>query len=241
MNSLSDIQFQPLGEQTLIVNFKNEISVNTNSQVHTYALLIKEASISGVMQVVPTLRSLAVRYDPLLINYDELLYQLKSLKLCDMNVKNIEGRIIHIPVIYGGEDGPDLKEVAERTGFSQEEVIHMHSSRNYLIYMLGSSSSYPYCGEIDERLSLPRRMSPSLKVAKGTVAIVNEQTIIIPIESPTGWHILGRTPYETFNPLIDPPTIFRIGDYIKFVPITSMEAEEWNLYKQREWNEKWNS
>ncbi|RFU70285.1 5-oxoprolinase subunit PxpB [Peribacillus saganii] len=240
MNSFSNVQFQPLGEQVLIVNFKNEISFNTNMQVHSYALLIKESNIRGVQQIIPTLRSLAVLYDPIVIGYDELRNQLKSLKSIDTKIEKNGGRIIYIPVIYGGEDGPDLKEVAERTGLSQEEVIDIHSSNHYLIYMLGFTSSYPYCGEIDQRLSLPRRTSPRIKAAKGTVAIANEQTIIIPIESPTGWHIIGRTPIESFNPSIDPPTIFRAGDYIQFVPISSQEAKEWDSLKQREWREKWN-
>lgn len=240
MNSFSDLQFHPLGEQVLIVNFKNEISLNTNIQVHSYAFLVKEAKIRGVKQTIPTLRSLAVHYDPIVIDYDELLHHLKNLKPIDIKVENSGGRIIPIPVTYGGKEGPDLIEVADRTGLSQEEVIHIHSSKHYLIYMLGFTSSYPYCGEIDLRLSLPRRTSPRIKVPKGTVAIANEQTIIIPIESPTGWHVIGRTPFETFNPSMDPPTILRAGDYIKFIPITPQEAEEWDPYKQRKWREKWN-
>ncbi|MEH7342436.1 5-oxoprolinase subunit PxpB [Bacillus sp. JJ1532] len=240
MNLISDLEFRPLGEQALIINFKNEISVSTNSQVHSYAFLIKEAKIRGVKGTIPTMRSLAVHYDPIVITYDELLAEIRNFKTHDQKEEHNGGRIIHIPVIYGGEYGEDLKEVAERTGFSQEEVIHLHSSRHYLIYMLGFIASYPYCGEIDPRLSLPRRTSPNFKVAKGTIAIANEQTIIITNESPTGWHVIGRTPFETFNPSIDPPTIFRAGDYIKFVPITSEEVKRWDPHKQREWRGKWN-
>jgi len=240
MNALFDLDIRPLGEQALIINFKNEISVETNSQVHSLAFLIREADIRGVRRVIPTLRSLAVHYDPLMINYDELLVQLKNLQSLDDKAEHSRGRVIHIPVVYGGEDGYDLGDVAKRTGFSPEEVIDLHSSRHYLIYMLGFIASYPYCGEIDPRLSLPRRTSPNFKVAKGTIAIANEQTIIITNESPTGWHVIGRTPFETFNPFIDPPTIFRAGDSIKFVPITSDEAQSWDSHKQREWREKWN-
>jgi inhibitor of KinA len=107
--------------------------------------------------------------------------------------------------------------------------------------MLGVIASFPYCGDVNSRLALKRRPSPRIRVEKGSIAIANRQTIIIPLASPSGWHMIGRTPMDTFNPSLHPPSPFLAGDYLKFEPISPQEAESWNDSKQSEWNEKWNS
>lgn len=241
IKSLSYLTFHPLGEQVLVIELGNQITPETSRRVQSLSWFIEEMSIRGIQQVIPTMCSIAILYDPRVISYEKLINKINQLDKSITDVENKKGKVIHIPVVYGEEYGPDIEEVAVRTGFnSVEDVIQVHSSKPYLIYMLGFIGSYPYCGDIDRRLSLPRRTSPRIKCPKGTIAIANQQTIIYPMESPGGWHIIGRTPFQTFDPLMDPPTIFRTGDYIKFVPITSKEAEDWNEDRQSEWREKWN-
>ncbi len=240
MKIISDKQYIAAGERVIIVQFKQEISIDVNNQVYSYVHLVKNANISGVEQIIPAFSSVAIRYNPLEIGYNDIVDQLKRLDSSDIKLPKEARRTIYIPIVYGGEDGPDLIDVAKKSGLSIEEVIKIHSSKEYLVYMLGFIASYPYCGNLDKRLSLPRKKTPQLKVQKGTIAIANQQTIIYPIESPGGWHNIGRTPLETFNPLLSPPSIFNPGDYIKFKQISLQDAEEWSEREQKQWWEKWN-
>jgi inhibitor of KinA len=233
-------QYLPLGERVLIVQFEQIISIEVNRHVHVWADKIEAANIHGVKQLVPAFSSLSVCYDPVRIGYSELLNELQQISLSDEDLANSKGRTVHIPVVYGGSFGPDLAYVAAETNMSPDEVVHIHSSHIYLIYMLGFIASFPYCGDVDSRLALPRRISPRVRVEKGSIGIANQQTSIYPIASPGGWHIIGRTPMSTFNPYSIPPSSFAAGDYMKFEPIAAAEAEAWNEHKQREWNEQWN-
>jgi inhibitor of KinA len=233
-------QYLPLGEQVLIIQFEPVISTLVNRRVHAWADKIKEANILGVKQWMPAFSSLSVCYDPVRISYSQLLNALQQIHLSDADLANSKGRTVHIPVVYGDSYGPDLDYVAAENNISANEVVQIHSSSAYLIYMLGFIASFPYCGDLDSRLALPRRTSPRVKVEKGSIGIANRQTCIYPITSPGGWHLIGRTPMDTFDPYKTPPSCFAAGDSIKFEAITSAEAEGWNEHKQREWNEQWN-
>lgn len=232
--------YLPLGEKVVVVQFEKVMSVEVNQSVHLFGDLVKSAEIRGVTQVIPTFTSLAVGYDPLIISYSEMVTELMKLASLDTGSIQNKGKVVHVPVVYGGKYGPDLEYVAEQKGLHTDEVIEIHHSNKYLIYMLGVIASFPYLGELDNRLALPRRSSPRLKVESGSIAIANQQTIIVTLESPSGWYMLGRTPMETFNPKSNPPSLFLAGDYIKFEPISHKEAENWNEHMQREWNKKWN-
>lgn len=241
---MADIRYKPkylpLGDRVLVVQFELEVSKEINTHVHNYAHFLREAHIEGVKQIIPTYSSLAVYYDPVMITHDELVQEIKQFEMTGISELNKERKVIKIPVVYGGEYGPDLDYVAEECNLTTDEVIKLHSEREYLIYMLGFIASFPYCGDLNEKLSLPRRTNPRLKVRKGTIAIANLQSIIYALETPGGWHNIGITPLETFNPYENPPTMFTPGDYIKFVPITFKEMEEWDQNKEKRWHEKWN-
>jgi inhibitor of KinA len=236
-------KYLPLGDQVVIIQFEKIMSIEVNQKIQLLLNVINEAKIHGVKQLIPTFCSLAVRYNPLIISYGEVIRELDKLIKTMEKEKGAKARkekMIHIPVVYGGEYGPDLEYVAQETGITPDEVVQIHHSNDYLIYMLGFIASFPYCGDLDQRIALKRRLNPRVRVEKGSIAIANQQTIIIPIASPSGWHIIGRTPMEMFNPHLDPPSIYLAGDYIKFEPISVEEAENWNEELQREWNEKWN-
>jgi inhibitor of KinA len=233
-------QYLPLGEQVLIVQFDKEMSIEVNQRVHYLASKVRALGIKGVKQLFPTFCSLSISYDPVMILYDELVAELQKMNVSDIDLLNDKGKVFHVPVVYGGSYGPDLDDVAAQTGLSPDEVVKIHQDTPYLIYMLGFNASMPYCGDVDSRLSLPRRTTPRLNIEQGSIAIANRQTIIYPVSSPGGWHVIGRTPMRTFNPYLDPPTIFKAGDYMKFEPIAAAAAEAWNEHKQREWNDQWN-
>ena len=143
-------------------------------------------------------------------------------------------KVVEIPTIYGGEYGPDIEFVAEHNNISIDEVIEIHSSRNYLIYMLGFTPGFPYLGGMSEKIETPRLKTPRTKIPAGTVGIAGKQTGIYPIDSPGGWQLIGRTPVKLYDPFADPPVLLNSGDYLRFVPID--ETEYKSILKQIEEN-----
>ena len=135
-------------------------------------------------------------------------------------------KIYEIPVCYGGEYGPDLEFVAKNADISVEEVIKIHSSKDYLIYMLGFLPGFSYLGGLDEKIHTPRLANPRIKIPAGSVGIGGAQTGIYPLESPGGWQLIGKTPVKTYNPDRKVPILFEAGDYIRFVPISQEEFEK---------------
>ena len=131
-----------------------------------------------------------------------------------------EEDVIHVPVLYGGEYGPDLQYVAEYNSLAEDEVIEIHSSSACLVYMLGFTPGFCYLGGMDQRIATPRRETPRLKIPAGSVGIADGQTGIYPIESPGGWQIIGKTPVRLFSPDQKPEFLFNAGDYIQFFPVT---------------------
>lgn len=129
-------------------------------------------------------------------------------------------RIIEIPTLYGGDYGPDLPYVAEHNGITTEDVIKIHCSVDYLIYMLGFTPGFPYLGGMSEKIAAPRLSVPRTKIPAGSVGIAGKQTGIYPIESPGGWQLIGRTPLKLYDPKRQPPIVLQAGDYIRFVPIS---------------------
>lgn len=237
-------KFVPLGDQVIVAQFEKELSLGINQKVLSFAEEVEGVKIPGVTQIIPTFCTVAIRYNPLKITYKALTEELEIIKsgiVFDQTKDNKPKNIVHIPVVYGGEYGPDLAYVAKNTGLNIDEVVRLHTSKPYFIYMLGVIGSYPYLGDLDERLALKRRSSPRIRVEKGSIVIANQLTVLHPLASPSGWHVIGRTPMETFNPHQDPPSTLLAGDYIKFEAISAEEANQWNQNKQREWIEKWGS
>ena len=145
-----------------------------------------------------------------------------------MEVKAGTGRkkIFEIPVCYGGEYGPDIDNIASHAGLTQEEVIQIHSSRDYLIYMLGFLPGFCYLGGLDERIHTPRLSNPRLRIRAGSVGIGGSQTGIYPLDSPGGWQLMGMTPVKTYDPEREIPILVEAGNYIRFVPIDEEQYKQ---------------
>jgi KipI family sensor histidine kinase inhibitor len=222
-------QYLICGDSALNIEFGNEISEEINKKIRVAAALIENREISGISEVVPTYRSLMIHYDPLIIEYEELI---SILKWIEENIKNVElysPEIIEIPVLYGGQYGPDIENVAMHNKLTVEEVIKIHTSAEYLIYMLGFTPGFPYLGGMDKRIATPRLHSPRTKIPAGSVGIAGEQTGIYPVQSPGGWQLIGSTPIELFNPDIENPILLKSGNYIVF---KSIDEEEYMKIKE---------
>lgn len=216
-----------LGDRGLVLEFGDEISFEINQRVRRMALAIQTEAIQGIIETVPTYRSLLIVYNPLLIPIDLLKRCLEKIEEGLQETPLPEPKLTKIPVVYGGVYGPDLEFVAQYHGISSEEVIRLHCSKPYWIYMIGFMPGYPYMGELPEGLNTPRLKTPRLSVPKGSVAIAQRQTGIYSMESPGGWQIIGRTPLELFDPQREPPALLRMGDQVQFYPISEKEFLEW--------------
>jgi len=219
--------FKLMGDRGLLVEFGDDINPEINEKVRRMNLAIKEKSIDGVIETIPTYRSLLIVYNPLILPLDQLKKKIRNIEKTLQEIRLPEPRLIRIPVLYGGVYGPDLEFVAKFHKITPEEVIHLHCSRSYLIYMIGFIPGFPYMGELPEILNTPRLKTPRLSVPKGSVAIAQRQTGIYPIESPGGWQIIGRTPVELFDSYKEPPSLLQMGDMVQFYPITEIEFKDW--------------
>jgi KipI family sensor histidine kinase inhibitor len=184
---------------------------------------MKEQHIEGIVDVIPTYCSLLVNYDPLVISYKDLKKRLEGLVKVDVRSGEGKKTIVEIPVCYGGEYGPDIANIAEHAGLTEEEVIQIHSSKDYLIYMLGFLPGFTYLGGLDERIHTPRLASPRIKIRAGSVGIGGSQTGIYPLDSPGGWQLMGMTPVKTYDPNREVPILVEAGQYIRFIPIDEAE------------------
>ncbi len=224
-----DPHFIYLGDTSFLVRLGDEISEEINRIVRALVLSLEKEPIEGIVEVVPTYRSVMIDFEP------TLLHPKRLAELLDERIKKLSEvklpppRIIEVPTVYGGKFGPDIEFVAKYNNLTVDEVIELHSKPNYLVYMLGFAPGFTYLGGLDERLWTPRLKNPRTKVPAGSVGIGGKQTGVYAIETPGGWRIIGRTYLKIYDPQRDPPVMVRVGDYLKFVPIT--EEEFFKNYK----------
>lgn len=220
---MQEIKILTAGDSSLLIEFGNEISPEINQKMKTTVKLMKEQHIEGVVDMIPAFCSLLINYDPRVISYEELYDRMKALVKVEVKAEAGVKRVFEIPVCYGGAYGPDIENIVEHAGLSVEEVIKIHSSRDYLIYMLGFLPGFTYLGGLDERIHTPRLANPRLKINAGSVGIGGSQTGIYPLDSPGGWQLMGMTPVKTYDPEREVPILMEAGDYIRFVPVDEEE------------------
>ncbi|SDE30121.1 5-oxoprolinase subunit PxpB [Sporomusa acidovorans] len=220
--SVSGARLLVAGEYGLVIEFKAEISPAINGLVQQLAGLIGRSVVKGVIEVVPTYRTVMVYFDPLVITRQELSGFIRPM-LQNMNPHNTQSRetkTVYVPVCYGGVLGPDLDYVARYTGLPAEEVITVHTATSYRVYMLGFTPGFPYLGGLSAQLAVPRQEKPRAKVPPGSVGIGGSQTGLYPVESPGEWWLIGRTPVKVFNPKAKQPFLLSPGDSLHFYAIT---------------------
>lgn len=218
---MHDISIMKAGEKGLVVDFGNVIDPAVNGCVHRLARVIATSMPDDVIEVIPTYRSLMVYFDPLHISRESISDKIR-LHLDNIAESSSEGdtaTVVSIPVCYGNEFGPDLDFVAGHNKLSIREVIDIHTSEPYQVYMLGFTPGFPYLGGMSERIAAPRLAQPRVAIPAGSVGIAGSQTGIYPIESPGGWQLIGRTPLQVFNPASPNPFLFAAGNYLRFTEI----------------------
>lgn len=223
---MNNIRVTAEGDSSLLVEFEQKISPEVNRRIAAVVKLIRQQQIEGIVDMIPTYCSLLISYNPLVISYREIHERISSIARMDTKVESVRKRIFEIPVLYGGEGGPDLPAIASHAGLSEEEVIAIHSGRDYLIYMLGFLPGFTYLGGLDERIHTPRLPNPRVRIPAGSVGIGGSQTGIYPVDSPGGWQLMGITPVRTYDPGREKPILVEAGDYIRFRPVSAPEYEE---------------
>ena len=220
---MSEVRYLVAGDSAVCVEFGNEISPEINKKIRAFKIAVEKSDIPGIVETVPTYRSLLVHYHPEVIGFkaptekfDKLMGSLSSIPIPPPTV-------IEIPVLYGGEMGPDIENVAEHNHKTVEEVIKIHTSEEYLIYMIGFIAGFPYLGGMSKEIATPRLKSPRVKIEGGSVGIAGEQTGIYPVASPGGWQLIGRTPLKLYDADREKPVLLEAGQYIKFAAVTEEE------------------
>lgn len=205
----------PHGDRAVDIVFEDRISIEINSRVLALAEVVSAHMPQGVIGCIPAYRTLTVEYDPMRISYGQICLFLRGM----LGAESVpaRGRLIRIPVVYGGEFGPDLEAVARAAELSERETAERHFMREYHVYMIGFMPGFPYLGGLDPAIACPRRSTPRLRVEAGSVGIAGLQTGIYPEASPGGWNIIGRTPLKLFDD--EKLSLLSAGDRVRFVPI----------------------
>lgn len=226
--------FRPLGDSALVIQLSNKVNSTIHSKVITLVELLEAEPFDGFIEAMPGYNNVTVFYDPFIVhlkNQDNShktsfkkvsVYMERYMDL--LEEKEISAhKLVKIPVLYGGKSGPDLDLVAKHNGISQQDVIDLHTNKDYLVYMIGFAPGFPYLGEVDQRIATPRKSKPRPKISAGSVGIAGEQTGMYSLDSPGGWQVIGKTPVNLFIPNEESPTLLKSGDKIRFIPITEDE------------------
>jgi inhibitor of KinA len=215
----------PAGDAAVSVELGDEISREASARVLTLERLLLEQRPAGLVDTVPTFRSLLVCYDPLVLPWDELAARIRSLTSALATATPPPGRRVELPCAYGGEHGPDLDEVARRLGLTPDEVVRLHAGADYFVYFVGFTPGLPYMAGMPEQLTIPRLDRPRTKTPPGSVGIGGTQCSIYSVESPGGFWLLGRTPLRLYDPAAADPILLRAGDHVRFRPIDAAEYQ----------------
>ena len=213
-------RFRIAGDRGLLVEYGEGIDPAVNSKVRSMAAVMEQYRPEGVLETIPTYRSLLLVYDPAVTNPAQLKKALRQLERRLGEIEIAPPKTVEIPVCYGGEFGPDIEHVAEVNHLSVPEVIRLHCEPEYLIYMVGFTPGFPFLGGLPAALHTPRLKTPRTLVPQGSVGIANAQTGIYPVASPGGWQLIGRTPKKLFAPRRANPFLYQAGDRIKFTAIS---------------------
>jgi inhibitor of KinA len=217
---MSGVRFQPASDQSLLVSFGQQITLQAHQRVTQLLQLLASEPIASIRNLHPAYCSLLIKFNPLKIGHGDLEAILQTYLDRLENVTLPEPRQVEIPVCYGGEYGPDLNDVAAMHDMKPEYVIELHASVTYRVYFLGFVPGFAYLGETPEALLTPRLLSPRRKVPAGSVGIAGTQTAIYPFATPGGWRLLGRTPVQMFRPGRNAMSLLSIGDRVRFTPVS---------------------
>ena len=231
------MRFEPLGDRAITITLGDAIDEATNRRVRAISALLDAHALPCIVDQVPAFASVTVHYEPLLVDcgeddgspYERLVMTLEGMLSTVHEDEVPPAHVVEIPVCYGGDLGPDLDDVAQQHGISVDDVIRIHSSGDYLVYMVGFMPGFAYLGGLAPALVTPRRSTPRTAVPAGTVGIGGQQTGVYPLVSPGGWNLIGRTPLRIFDVGRENPSLLEAGDRVRFVPISRKDFDCWEL------------
>lgn len=225
-----------LNEYAFMIDFGHIISEEKHLYIQSISSYLENDPFPWMIELVPAFTTITLYYDPIKIvkmtetnsrPYHFVANQVHTLIKTIKRSEPCEPRTITIPVCYGGELGPDLEHVAKYNNLTVDEVIHIHSKADYIVYMIGFAPGFPYLGGMSEKISTPRRSTPRISIPAGSVGIAGGQTGVYPIETPGGWQLIGQTPLALFKPSESSPSLLHAGDRIKFTPISYKQFIHW--------------
>jgi inhibitor of KinA len=212
------VRFLSAGEAALVVEFGSAIDPAIHARVLELDRALTAACIHGVVEAVPTYRSLMIHYDPTRIEPQALIDTLHALPASRPETAPQARRWL-VPACYAPEFAPDLEAVAEALGYTPERVVALHSGATYRIYMYGFAPGFAYLGGLPEELAISRRATPRPRAEANSLLIAGGQALIATVQMPTGWHVLGRTPERFFSLARDPVVLAAVGDEVRFDPV----------------------
>ncbi len=218
-------EFLSCGDAALVVQFGEAVDAEMNNRVMRLDSIVRSRAIPGVVETVPTFRSLMIHYDPLQITRSSLMAAVEPL-LNEEGAVEATCAAWSLPVCFDPEYAPDLEDVARRTELTPERVIDLYAGTTFRVYMIGFLPGHPYMGDLPPELELPRRVEPRTRVPAGSVAIATTMTVVYPNESPGGWHLIGRTPVPMFSLRRERPVLFAPGDRVRCRPVTPEEYRD---------------
>ena len=220
------VRIAAAGDSALLIEFPQNISAAINSRAIALADAVRRRCGTAVRDAVVGYSTVTLYFDPLVVDAEWLEAETREIGNAIEGTSDAVGKLVEVPVCYGDECGPDLTDVARFGGCSYEDVIAIHSSATYRVYMVGFVPGFAYMAVVDDRIAAPRRPVPRNAVPAGAVAIAGRQTGIYPAVTPGGWNIIGRTPLKPFDATRAESSLFRAGDTVRFRPITTREYDD---------------
>lgn len=218
------MEIKQFSEDALTIYLSDTVDVETNQQLMVLKSLIETWQFKGVKEIVPSYTSLTIHFDILNTNVNTLKKKLKEVDSDSLDASELSYKVVEIPVCYGGEYGPDVERF-ESEEFTEEDLIDLHSGKEYHIFMLGFMPGFPFLGGLDEKLFKDRLDNPRTNIPGGSVGIGGEQTGVYPFNSPGGWNIIGRTPVPLYDKRRKDPILYEAGDRIVFRSISEGEYD----------------
>ena len=227
-SAAGDAQFRAASDQSLLVSFGQQITLENHQRVLKLLRLLQAEPIEVIRNLHPAYCSLLIKFDPLRLDHDEVQSRLLPYLVRLGKTPLPAPQQVEIPVCYGGEFGPDLNDVAALHGMTPAQAIELHSSPVYIVYFLGFAPGFAYLGGLPEALASPRLETPRAKVPQGSVGIGGNQTGVYPFATPGGWRLIGRTPVAMFRRHQARMNLLQIGDHVRFRAISKEEFAEFS-------------
>lgn len=223
-----DLHFSPLAESAVLIRIGEGIAIDpvVVDTVTALTHAIDRAVMHGITDVVPSYTTILIGFNPEETDHRRIEQAVREIAGSGLSAPDRETRVVIIPVVYGGEHGPDLNEMAAGVGLSSDEVVRLHAGADYRVACMGFSPGWAYLLGLPPELTIPRRKNPRTKIPAGSVAVGGAQTGVYPLESPGGWHLIGRTPLDMFDPARSEPFLLQPGDHVRFASIDARRYDE---------------